>query len=82
MNTIDVLLAIPATEPASFNEFLHGLPEVPTESSEWAELFQQLDHLESTELVEIDRGFNNKINSLQLTEHGAQHVKEALRNGK
>lgn len=82
MTITDILLAISSTEESTFNEFVSGLPDKPEESSEWAELFQQLDYLESLELVVIDRGYNSRINSLQLTEHGVQHVKEAIRNGK
>lgn len=79
MDIADVLLAISSTEESTFNEFVSGLPEVPSDSTEWSELFQQLDHLESAGLVEIDRGYNNRINSLQLTADGVQQVKETLR---
>lgn len=82
MNTTDVLLAISATEECNFNEFLNGLPEIPSDSEQWKELFQQLDHLASAGLVSIDRGYNNRINGMQLTQEGIEHAKEAIRNGK
>lgn len=78
MTTTDILSAIPSTESASFNEFLGALEDVPTDSIEWRALFDVLDHLESVGLVEIDRGYNNRINELQLTEAGAAHVRELV----
>lgn len=82
MNITDILLAISATEECTFNEFLNGLPEVPSDSEQWKELFKQLEHLSAVGLIDMDRGYNNRINSLQLTDEGVQHAREAIRNAK
>lgn len=73
----ELLQAIPSTEPASFNELMRAIGG--HFDGEWAELFQQLDHAESLGLVEIDRGYNNRISAVQLTAAGADQVREFQR---
>lgn len=79
MNTADVLRAIPSQEESSFNEFVRDLRAegaFDPDTDSWADLFEALDFLEQAGLVEIDRGFNNRINTLLLTPDGAAQVKE------
>lgn len=74
----EILAAIPSTEPATFNEFLSALPDVPEKGdrSEWAELFRELTELEGLGLVEIERANRGgAIESLVLTGEGADRVR-------
>lgn len=74
----EILAAIPSTEPATFSEFLNGLPDVPEKGDKpaWAELFGSLDFLESEGLVEIERANKRgSIESLMLTGEGAAMVR-------
>lgn len=78
MNIIDILRAIPSTEPATFNEFCNGLPDCPEKDDKraWANLFQLIKMAEDMELVEIER-FGSRIDAMQLTTLGAERVREA-----
>lgn len=77
--TAKILTAIPSTENASFNEFCQGLgDDKPEDRVDWRILFQTLESLEASGLVEIDR-HGDKIDSLILTELGAERAREALR---
>lgn len=79
-STIETLRAIGGTEPKPFNQFLNALPDRPErgERSAWAELFDTLDALENMELIDIKRGGqSNRIDFLQLTEVGAERVRES-----
>jgi hypothetical protein len=83
----EILAAIPSTEPATFSEFLDGLPDTPEKGDRgaWAELFEQLRWAEQAGLVEIERegakgdfkegGGPNRIESLMLTAEGAAVVR-------
>lgn len=80
MTDNEILSAIPSTEPATFGEFLAGLPDVPVKGDRegWRELFYQLKRLENDGLVEIERANKDgSIESLMLTGEGA----EVVRNG-
>lgn len=79
MNTADVLSAIPYTEPATFTELISALPDRPDDSEDWKELFEILDMLSGLGLIEVERGFNNRIDNVQLTEEGVAHVRD-MRN--
>lgn len=78
MHNIKMLAAIPSTEPATFNEFLRGYDDRPERDDKrgWAEMFQDLETLESQGLVEIDR-MNGRIDTLMLTAEGV----DLVRNG-
>jgi predicted transcriptional regulator len=78
MHNIKMLSAIPSTEPASFNEFLRGYDDRPErgDKSGWAELFTDLETLESQGLVEIER-VNGRIDTLMLTVEGADVVRSS-----
>jgi hypothetical protein len=81
MSTNDeILAAIPSTEPATFGEFLGGLPDVPEKGDRaaWRDLFSQLRTLENAGLVEVERT-DGAIESLVLTGDGAERVRRARR---
>ena len=77
MTDLDILKAIPSTEPAMFNEFLRGLDDAPERGDRagWAELFRGLDRLERDGRIEVERA-NGKIDTLILTESGAASVRK------
>jgi hypothetical protein len=72
----EILRAVSSTEPCTFSEFLHGLPDVPERGDKeaWAELFDKLEMFENLGLVEIERN-GGRIESLVLTEAGTAKVK-------
>lgn len=74
----EILGAIPSTEPATFGEFLDGLPDVPEKGDReaWRELFEQLRFLEQCGHIEVERTGRN-IESLMLTSEGAEVVRRA-----
>lgn len=78
VHNITMLAAIPSTEPATFNEFLRGYDDRPERDDKrgWAEMFTDLETLESQGLIEIDRT-NGRIDTLMLTAEGA----DLVRNG-
>ena len=78
----EILAAIPSTEAATFGEFLNGLPDTPEKGDRagWRDLFSQLRTLENAGLVEVQRaGPNGSIESLMLTEDGADRVRKGER---
>lgn len=79
MDEIIILRAIPSTEEASFGEFCNNLgSDKPENKSEWAQLFRQLDKLETDDLIEIERAGRN-IDTLILTEAGAAKVRASYK---
>lgn len=74
---IEILRACPSTEPATFGEFLRGLPDPPErgEREEWAALFRQIEYAEELGLIEVERT-HGKIDSLMLTQDGIGRLKE------
>lgn len=76
VHNMKMLAAIPSTEPATFNEFLSGYDDRPERGDKpaWAEMFQDLETLESQGLVEIERA-NGRIDTLMLTAEGVDLVK-------
>lgn len=78
MTNIEILSAIPSTEPADFREFLRGLPEVPSDRAQWADLLRAISHLQSIGLIEVERSdLNGNIESLLLTNAGVATVRRA-----
>lgn len=78
MNDNEILAAIPSTEPATFREFLAGLPDVPVKGDRegWRELFYQVKKLENAGLVEVERADRDgSIESLMLTGEGTERVR-------
>jgi hypothetical protein len=76
----DILEVVPSTEPATFGEFLNALADVPTEKSDWRDLFETIRSATDLGLIEVDRDHKtDKINSLQLTADGVATLKD-LRN--
>jgi len=75
-----ILAAIGSTEPSTFVEFCKSLgsdcPE-KGDTSEWPELFANLEYLEHQKLVTIERD-QRRIESLQLTDAGADRVRAEL----
>jgi hypothetical protein len=74
----EILAAIPSTEPATFGEFLDGLPDVPEKGDRgaWSVLFAQLRRLEIDGLVEVERASSGgSIESLMLTGEGVERVR-------
>lgn len=70
-----ILKAIGYTEPSTFNEFCSALgTEMPSHKEDWRSLFQTLESLEKDGFVEVERT-NGKIDSLQLTEDGANIIR-------
>jgi hypothetical protein len=77
-----VLASIGSQEPSSFGEFVGALgDDRPSEKSEWRELFNILRQLEQHGFVEISRA-GNLIDSLILTEAGANRIREKLDAGR
>jgi hypothetical protein len=76
----EILASIPSTEPATFGEFLDGLPDTPEKGDRgaWSVLFAQLRRLEIDGLIEVERS-GSSIESLMLTGEGAATVR---RNGR
>lgn len=75
--TARILCAIGSTEPSSFNEFLNALNgDKPESRDEWRVLFLTLEALEEQELVTIER-FHGRIETLILTDLGAERAREA-----
>lgn len=75
---LEVLQAIPVTEPADFREFLRGLPDIPSKGDRdaWRDLFETLEGLEADGLVEVERAnAGGAIESLILTEEGKEMVR-------
>jgi hypothetical protein len=73
-----LLKAISSTEPSTFNEFCNALEtDMPSEKSQWRELFIALEELEKQGLVEVDRT-NGKIDTLMLTEAGADRIRAEM----
>lgn len=83
MTADKILLALPSTEPATFNEFLRALDDAPERGDKeaWAELFQELDGLETMGMVEVER-YQGKIDTLILTGIGAEYVRDLQRKGR
>lgn len=76
----EILAAIPSTEPATFGEFLNGLPDVPAKGDreEWAVLFGQIRMLEGLGLIEVERAnAGGSIESLMLTGEGVEVVRRS-----
>lgn len=74
-----ILTAIPSTEGASFGEFCRDLgDDKPDDKVEWHILFQTLESFEASGLIEISR-ISDRIDSLILTDLGAERAREALR---
>jgi hypothetical protein len=75
VHNIEILRAIPSTEPATFGEFCSAYDDCPERGDRegWRELFGDLETLEQQGLVEIER-VDGKIESLQLTGEGAELV--------
>jgi len=78
-----ILAAIGSTEPSTFNEFCRGLKDCPTkgDTAGWREVFTTLDKLEREKLVKIERN-GRSIESLILTDAGADRIREKLDNGR
>lgn len=75
--TTRILCAISSTEPCTFGEFLNELGD---DRPEWRQLFSTLESLEAQELVTIERfGGNGRIDTMQLTDLGAERAREAQR---
>jgi len=75
----DILAAIGSTEPSSFSEFCRELKDCPVkgDTAAWRELFATLEWLEHQKLIVIERS-GRSIESLILTEHGADRVRGKL----
>ena len=77
--TLDELLilqSIGATAPSTFAEFCRAYPDTPEKGSvdEWRAVFEAFERLERSGLIVIER-INNRIESLQLTDAGADRVR-------
>jgi hypothetical protein len=78
--TTRILINISSQEPSTLNEVLRGLGDDAPERGqrhEWHIFFRQLESLEELGLVEITR-LNGRVDTLQLTEIGAERAREAL----
>lgn len=75
---LEILRACPSTEPATFSEFLHGLPDVPSKGDReaWAELFDKVHAAENLGLIEVEYA-GSRIESVILTDEGVARVKSA-----
>jgi len=75
---LEILRACPSTEPATFNEFLRGLKDVPAKGDReaWAELFDRVRQAENMGLIEVDRGSNDRMESFVLTDEGVAALKK------
>lgn len=79
--TTRLLINIGSTEPTSFFELLRALGDDAPErgnNKEYRELFESIEAIEQCALVEVSR-LNGRIDSLQLTDLGAERAREALR---
>lgn len=79
MDEYTILSAIGSTDETTFGEFcsaLDGCPESGDRAG-WREVFNQLRILEQHGFIEISRT-GNKIDSMILTEAGANRVRERL----
>jgi hypothetical protein len=81
-----LMKCIGSTEPSTFNEFCRALQErdlLPPKSDQeewktvWARIHSKLEHLERQGLIDVDR-VGGKIDSLQLTEAGADMIREEM----
>jgi DNA-binding transcriptional ArsR family regulator len=82
MNEEVILSAIGSTEETTFSEFCSALGGDCPESGGregWREVFNHLRILERHGFVEISRS-GNKIDSMVLTEAGANRIREKLDN--
>lgn len=81
MNILTVLNAVSSTEASTFSEFCRGLggdcPERGDKEA-WADLFDTVNAAETLNLVEVERS-NGRIETLILTDTGAERVREAQR---
>lgn len=77
--TARILCAIGYTEPSTFNEFLRELGD---DRPEYRVLFPMLKTLEKQELVIIERFHGGRIETLQLTDLGAERAREAQENNR
>lgn len=78
--TSRVLTAISAMAPCSFNELLQGMgDEAPTNGAEYRVLFLTLESFEESGLVEVERASNGRVDTLMLTNLGAERAREILR---
>jgi hypothetical protein len=80
MDENTILSAIGSTEESDFNEFCRGLGSDCPESGDregWREVFNHLRTLERSGFIEVSRT-GNKIDSLILTEAGANRIREKL----
>jgi len=77
--TARILCAIGYTSPTRFNDLLTKLGQGTVHDIEWRELFEMLETLEKQELITIERYHGRgRINTLQLTDLGAERAREAL----
>jgi hypothetical protein len=82
MEEITLLRAVGSQEPSTFNEFCRGLAgDIPTCTPEWSALFRQVENCETEEWIEVSR-HNGRIESLQLTQAGADKVRAHLDQSK
>jgi DNA-binding transcriptional ArsR family regulator len=74
---LDILRACSSTEPATFSEFLRGLPDIPERGDKpaWSALFRKLDILERDGYIDVERDGNNRIETLRLTDAGISEVR-------
>jgi hypothetical protein len=78
--TTRILTAISSTEPTTFGELCRGLgSDKPESRDEWRQFFLTLDSFEESKLVEIERDRNDRIETLILTDVGAERAREALK---
>ena len=75
---IVILRACPSTEPATFSEFLRGLPDVPSKGDReaWADLFDRVRQAENMGLIEVERDSNDRMESVILTGEGLAALKK------
>ena len=75
---LNFLSLIGSTESTSFGELCSAMgDDCPSEKSEWRALFQRIRDLERESYIEVSRTAG-KIDSLLLTEAGANLVRERL----
>ncbi len=79
MDDITILAAVGSTEETSFSEFCSALDDCPESGDRdgWREVFNLLRQLETHGFVEVSRT-KGKIDSMILTEAGANRVRERL----
>ena len=81
MTSAKLLTLIPSTEPATWREFCVDLQDDRPDKGDkagWRELFENLEFLEKSDLVTIERR-NGVIEQMILTDLGAERAREALR---